>query len=124
MDTELAGAPDELHVGSVATVLEPGASDVARLLEASRAAATITFDLNIRPALIYDAVAARSRAEQFVRLADVAKVSDEDLFWVHPDRDLAETAAFRLAAGPAVLVVTQGEEGAFALTSQDGCVRA
>ncbi|WP_256041456.1 carbohydrate kinase [Cryobacterium sp. SO1] len=118
VDVSLAGAADVLHVGSVATVLEPGASDVARLVEARRATATITFDPNIRPALIEDAEAARSRVEQLVRLADVVKVSDEDLLWLHPDRDLAETAASWLAAGPAVVVVTQGGEGAFAVTAQ------
>ncbi|TFD93548.1 carbohydrate kinase [Cryobacterium lactosi] len=118
VDVSLAGAADVLHVGSVATVIEPGASDVARLVEARRATATITFDPNIRPALIDDAAAARARVEQLVGLADVVKVSDEDLLWLHPDRDLAETAASWLAAGPAVVVVTQGGEGAFALTAQ------
>lgn len=118
VDGELAGGADVLHVGSIATVLEPGASDVARLVEARRATATITFDPNIRPALIDDAMAARSRVEQLVRLADVVKVSDEDLLWLHPNRDLAEAAALWLAVGPAVVVVTQGGEGALALTAQ------
>ncbi|TFC07138.1 MULTISPECIES: hypothetical protein [Cryobacterium] len=62
METELADAADELHLGSVATALEPGASNAARLPETSRAVATITFDLSIRPALIHDSVAAQSRA--------------------------------------------------------------
>ncbi|WP_244285886.1 carbohydrate kinase family protein [Cryobacterium zongtaii] len=118
VDVALAGPADVLHIGSIATVLEPGASDVARLVEARRATATITFDPNIRPALIDDAAAARSRLEQLVRLADVVKVSDEDLLWLHPDGELADTAASWLAAGPAVVVVTQGGEGAFALTAQ------
>ena len=117
VDTDLADVADVLHVGSIATVLEPGASDVAWLVGDRRATATITFDPNIRPALIDDAAAARSRVEQLMRLADVVKVSDEDLRWLHPDRSLTDAAAAWLAAGPAVVVVTLGGEGAFALTA-------
>ena len=117
VDTELAGAADVVHVGSIATVLEPGATAVVGLVEARRATATITFDPNIRPALIDDAVAARSRVEQLVRLADVVKVSDEDLRWLWPDRSVADAAVGWLAAGPAVVVVTLGGEGAYALTA-------
>ena len=117
VDVSLAGPADVLHVGSVATVLEPGAADVARLVEARRGTATITFDPNIRPALVDDAAAARSRVEQLVRLADVVKVSDEDLRWLQPDQSLADAAAAWLAAGPSVVVVTLGGEGAFALTA-------
>ena len=116
VDVSLAGAADVVHVGSVATVLEPGAADVARLVGARRDTATITFDPNIRPALVDDAAAARSRVEQLVRLADVVKVSDEDLHWVRPDLSLADAAAAWLAAGPSVVVVTLGGSGAFALT--------
>jgi len=117
VDTQLAGPADVLHVGSIATVIEPGASAVLRLVEERRDNATITFDPNIRPALIDDAGAARARVEQLVRLADVVKVSDEDLRWVRPDQSLSEAAADWLALGPAAVVVTLGGEGAFALTA-------
>ena len=117
VDTQLAGPADVLHVGSIATVIEPGASAVLRLVEERRQNATITFDPNIRPALIDDAGAARARVEQLVGLADVVKVSDEDLRWVRPDQSLSEAAADWLALGPAAVVVTLGGEGAFALTA-------
>jgi fructokinase len=117
VDVTLAGAADVLHVGSIATVIEPGASAVLRLVEERRQNATITFDPNIRPALIDDAGAARARVEQLVRLADVVKVSDEDLRWLQPGQSLADAAAAWLANGPAVVVVTLGSEGAFALTA-------
>ncbi|WP_308287619.1 carbohydrate kinase family protein [Cryobacterium sp. 1639] len=117
VDASLAGPADVLHVGSIATVIEPGASEVASLVQERRATATITLDPNIRPALIESAGAARSRLEQLVRLADVVKVSDEDLLWLRPDQSLADAAAYWLAAGPAVVVVTLGGQGAFALTA-------
>ena len=64
-----------------------------------------------------DPAAACLRVEQLVRLADVVKVSDEDLRWLRPGLSLADAAAAWLATGPAVVVVTLGGEGAFALTA-------
>jgi fructokinase len=116
VDAGLAGPADVVHVGSIATVIDPGATEVARLVADRRASATISFDPNVRPALINDAADARARVEQLVALADVVKVSDEDLHWLHPDRSLEEAAAAWLAAGPALVVVTLGGKGAFALT--------
>jgi fructokinase len=116
VDTGLAGPADVVHVGSIATVIDPGATEVARLVAECRGSATITFDPNVRPALIDDAADARARVEQLVALADVVKVSDEDLHWLHPDRSLDEAAAAWMAAGLALVVVTLGGKGAFALT--------
>jgi fructokinase len=116
VDTGLAGPADVVHVGSIATVIDPGATEVARLVAERRTSATISFDPNVRPALINDAADARARVERLVALADVVKVSDEDLHWLHPDRSLEESAAAWLAAGPALVVVTLGGKGAFALT--------
>jgi fructokinase len=116
VDTGLAGPADVVHVGSIATVIDPGATEVARLVADRRTSATISFDPNVRPALINDAADARARVERLVALADVVKVSDEDLHWLHPDRSLEESAAAWLAAGPALVVVTLGGKGAFALT--------
>lgn len=117
VDARLAAPADVVHVGSIATVIEPGATEVARLVAERRETATISFDPNIRPALIDDAAAARARVEQLVGLADVVKVSAEDLHWLHPERSLEEGAAAWLAAGPALVVVTLGGAGAFALTA-------
>ena len=117
VDTALAEAAEVLHVGSVATVLEPGATAVAALVADRRGAATISFDPNVRPALIDDVTAARARVEQLVALADVVKVSDEDLRWLFPDQSVEVAAAAWLAAGPAVVVVTLGGDGALALTA-------
>lgn len=117
VDVTLADAADVLHIGSIATVLEPGAAEVAGLVEQRRATATITFDPNIRPALIEDAAAARAHVDRLVRLADVVKVSDEDLLWLRPEQSAADAAADWLASGAAVVVVTLGGEGAFALTA-------
>ena len=48
-------------------------------------------------------------------LADVVKVSDEDLEWLHPDSSPVETATRWAGAGPGLVVVTRGGEGAVAV---------
>ncbi|HEX5858581.1 MAG TPA: carbohydrate kinase [Microbacterium sp.] len=108
---------DVLHVGSVAALLEPGAGDVSRLVDELRGRATVTYDPNIRPSLLPDAGAARVLVDALVRRADVVKASDEDLRWLHPDDEPEEVAARWQRSGPAVVVVTLGAEGAYAVTA-------
>lgn len=109
-------APIAVHTGSIAAVLEPGAADVARILAAHRASATITYDPNLRPSLMPPPDRTRAVVEQVVAMADVVKVSDEDLAWLAPGdpMGLARTWA---TAGPALVVVTRGGEGAVAWTA-------
>ncbi|MCB7136545.1 carbohydrate kinase family protein [Cellulosimicrobium marinum] len=108
-----------VHTGSIAAVLEPGASAVRRLVAEARSTATVTYDPNARPALMGDPVAARARIEELVALADVVKVSDEDLAWLVPGTDPLDVARAWRALGPAVVVVTFGGEGAVAVTAND-----
>lgn len=103
---------DAVHVGSIASVLAPGADAVRELVRRTRRHALVSFDPNARPAITPDAGAARARVEELVALADVVKVSDEDLGWYFPGTDPAEAAAAWSGLGPAVVVVTRGATGA------------
>ncbi len=105
-----------LHTGSIAAVLEPGASAVRDLVKAARPTTTITYDPNARPALMGDPALAKPRIEELVSLADVVKVSDEDIAWLVPGSDPVAVARHWLALGPAVVIVTFGGEGAVAVT--------
>ncbi|GAA4687695.1 carbohydrate kinase family protein [Phytohabitans rumicis] len=113
-----AGAPDLariscLHTGSLATAVAPGDAAVLALIEAARGAgALVSYDPNIRPALVGDRATALARVEEIVRAADVVKVSDEDLRWLYPG-ELDVAVATRWAGyGPRVVVVTRGGQGA------------
>jgi fructokinase len=108
-----------LHTGSLATVLEPGRSDVQKLLEHEhqRRRVTISYDPNVRPALLGSPEEARPGIEHLVALSDVVKVSDEDLEWLYPDREDEDVARGWLAMGPALVVVTRGGKGVFAGTN-------
>ena len=108
-----------LHTGSLASWIPPGANAIEALLrrEHHRGAVTICFDPNVRPALMGDYRAARARVERLVGLADLVKVSDEDLAWAHPDHDPLQVARAWSRLGPRLVVVTRGGRGATAITA-------
>jgi fructokinase len=110
-------APLVLHTGSIAAFLEPGCKDVAALIETHSSVATITFDPNVRPPLIDDPDEGRARIDAFIARADVVKASDEDMRWLEPSAAPEELAARWLAMGPALVAVTLGASGAFAVSA-------
>jgi fructokinase len=109
-----------LHTGSLATVLPPGKANVVDLLEREheRGRVTISYDPNVRPALLGDAEDARPDIERLVALSDVVKVSEEDLQWLYPDRSDEDVAQGWLALGPALIVVTRGGAGVYAVSAR------
>ncbi|MEV4557056.1 carbohydrate kinase [Kitasatospora sp. NPDC049285] len=112
-----------VHLGSLASVQEPGAAVARRLLrEARTGGATVSYDPNVRPALFGDHRSGVAAVEHCVGLSDLVKASDEDLAWLYPGVPVRDSAARWLTLGPAVVIVTQGGEGAFALTA-DGETR-
>lgn len=108
-------APLHVHTGSIAAVVEPGAATVLAAVESLRARATVSYDPNVRPELMGEHAPAVARVERCVALSDVVKASDEDLRWLHPDEEAERVAERWLAAGPALVLVTRGGAGAFAL---------
>jgi fructokinase len=119
LDWELLEVPHEecdvLHVGSIATVLAPGADAVLDTVRRHRETALVSFDPNARPAITPDRTGPVARVEEFVGLSHVVKVSDEDLLWLHPGVDPVQTATRWATRGPGLVVVTRGGEGAVAV---------
>ncbi|MEV6582709.1 PfkB family carbohydrate kinase [Streptomyces sp. NPDC051582] len=119
-------APAHVHTGSIATALAPGADRVLAAVRAARAGATVSYDPNIRPALLAGADRERPRAERFVALSDVVKASEEDLGRLCPGRSPEETvrrwvAGSGAGGGPALVVVTMGGAGARAFWPGGRC---
>ncbi|MFE1268080.1 carbohydrate kinase [Streptomyces sp. NPDC058758] len=107
-----------VHIGSIAAVTEPGAAAVLALTGRLRPAATVSYDPNVRPALMGEHGPAVGRVERCAALADVVKASDEDLAWLYPGEPVEAVAARWLALGPAVVLVTRGGDGALAVTRE------
>jgi fructokinase len=108
-----------LHTGSLATVLAPGRRNVEDIMEREhqRGRVTISYDPNVRPALLGTPERARPDIENLVALSDVVKVSDEDLHWLYPDRPDEDVAREWLGRGPVLVVVTRGGHGVYAVTA-------
>jgi fructokinase len=120
IEWQLAGTaevspPLVAHAGSIATVLEPGCRATAALLDVYHPSATITFDPNVRPALIEDADIVRGRIDRLIERSDVVKASDEDMRWIDPNREPEQIARTWLGLGPSIVAVTMGDRGAFAV---------
>jgi fructokinase len=117
---ELTVEPDVrcMHTGSIAAVLKPGGGQVLALIKSARNQATVTYDPNLRPALMGTAEETRPVVEDLLDVADVVKVSDEDLAWLFPGTDPREVARAWVARSLALVVVTLGGEGAYAVTSR------
>jgi fructokinase len=108
-----------LHTGSLATVLTPGRADVEDLMEREhqRGRVTVSYDPNVRPALLGTPEEARPDIERLVAISDVVKVSDEDLQWLYPDRPDEDVARDWLGLGPALVIITRGGKGVYAVTA-------
>jgi len=106
-----------MHSSTIGAALAPGGAAVLDILAAARERSTVTYDPNIRPALLGAAAQARPLVERLVGLADVIKASDEDLDWLEPGVTAGDVAARWAAAGPALVVVTRGGAGVLAVTA-------
>ena len=124
---ELATLPagtQAVHTGSLVTALSPGADAVVEWwgLLADRADVVLSFDPNVRSALGGARDAAVRRVERLVALSHVVKASDEDLAWLYPERDPAESLGRWARLGPALAVLTRGADGCRAVTATGGAV--
>jgi len=117
LPTALPAEVVAIHAGSLALCVEPAATVLTDLLRTEHASGqvTISLDPNLRPAFEADRDSALRRIERQVALADVVKVSSEDLGWLLPDESPEHIARRWRELGPAVVVVTSGAAGAAAV---------
>ena len=102
-----------LFFGGISLACEPCADTYATLAEREAANSVIMLDPNIRPGFIRDQNRYRDRLNRLIGLADIIKVSDQDLDWIYPGPDSTAAKAHRLcAAGSSIVFVTRGKDGA------------
>lgn len=100
-----------LFLGGISLACEPGAEAYAGLAEHSKGR-VIMVDPNIRPDFIENEARYRDRLGRLFAVADVIKVSDEDLTWLAPE---AASTAGQVAGlrqqGARLVLVTHGGDG-------------
>lgn len=101
--------------GGISLMVEPCAEAYETLATRARAAGKLVMlDPNIRPGFIHDPARYRARLARLLALADIVKLSDEDLAWV-TGKTGPDAAADILAQGPKLVLMTEGAAGAVAL---------
>ena len=100
-----------LHIGTLATVIEPGASVLFEWVKSVAQVAPIVFDPNIRPAVLGDRDDYVKKVEKWVSISSAVKVSDEDLDWLYPGKVVGEIVNKWLEVGVELVVVTLGDKG-------------
>jgi fructokinase len=103
--------PSLLYIGTLATVIEPGASVLFSWTQSVAKVAPVVFDPNIRSAVISDRDKYVMQVERWVSISSSVKVSDEDIRWLYPSLEIDQVVNNWLAKGPSLIVVTYGDKG-------------
>ena len=103
--------PSLMHIGTLATVIEPGATELFEWAQSVAKVAPIVFDPNIRPAVISDRKQYVMQVERWVSISSAIKVSDEDIRWLYPSLEIEQVVNNWLTKGPSLIVVTYGDKG-------------
>ncbi|MDX3115193.1 MULTISPECIES: carbohydrate kinase [Streptomyces] len=106
-----------VHTGSLALIREPGGAVVEDFLAAASPRATVSIDPNVRPLLVRPETY-RARLARWCALADILRLSADDLELLLPGVAPEQACDLWHAAGARLVVITLGSDGA--LASLDG----
>ena len=109
--------PSVLHIGTLVTIIEPGASILFDWAVKVGEFAPIVFDPNIRPSVMADRAKYAVAVEKWVSISSVVKVSDDDITWLYPTEPLDAGAHRWIEAGVSAVVITRGEKGLIGFTA-------
>jgi fructokinase len=109
--------PSVLHIGTLVTIIEPGASVLFDWAVKVGEFAPIVFDPNIRPSVMADRAKYAAAVEKWVSISSVVKVSDDDIAWLYPDQSLDAVAHRWIEAGVSAVVITRGAKGLIGFTA-------
>jgi len=108
-----------LFFGGISLVVDPCGATYEALARRESAQRVIMIDPNIRPSFITDEPAYRARIDRMLAVADIVKLSDDDLRWLAGAGDLAALARGLLDKGPSLVCITEGARGATGYTRSD-----
>ncbi len=108
--------PSVLYVGTLATIIEPGASTLFDWAVKCAEFAPIVFDPNVRQSVLNDREEYCSAVEKWVGISSVVKLSEDDISWLYPDESMDEVAKRWIVGGTSLVVVTRGAHGIIGFT--------
>ena len=113
--------PQVLYIGTLATLVQPGADVLFDWALQCAEFAPVVFDPNIRPQVLSDREKYVALVEKWVGISSVVKLSDDDFEWLYPGKSPESIAEQWLQGGVALVVMTHGVDGLVGYTS-DGVV--
>jgi fructokinase len=105
---------DIFHVGGLALIDGDDADAWKMQFQLCKNSGILTsLDPNVRPALVSDRYQYMARLSALMKIADIVKLSDEDLEWLYPDRPLEQALRdCRADCNAALFILTLGAKGA------------
>jgi len=109
--------PNVLHIGTLVTVIQPGAAVLYDWAIRVAEFAPIVYDPNIRPSVMGNRARYLESVEKWAAISAVIKVSDDDMEWLYPGVNYTDVAQRWITAGTHLVVVTRGSEGLIGFTA-------
>ena len=109
--------PEVLQIGTLVTIIEPGASVLYDWAVKVGEFAPIVFDPNIRPSVMPDLIKYRDEVEKWIKISSVVKFSEDDIEALYPNEDPIEIAKVCLEKGVQLVVITRGANGLAGVTT-------
>jgi fructokinase len=109
---------EALHFGSISLIPEPCGGTYEALLKRESKKRVISIDPNIRATLIKDKRKHLARLARLMALADIVKISDEDVIWMTGKTDYAKIAKAWLKKGAKIVAITRGGDGVELFTAR------
>jgi fructokinase len=113
--------PGVLQIGTLVTIIEPGATVLYDWAVKVGEFAPIVFDPNIRPSVMPDLIKYRVEVEKWLKISSVVKFSEDDIAALYPNEDPIGIAKACLEKGVQLVVITRGANGLVGVTA-DGVV--
>jgi fructokinase len=106
-------APVAVHAGTLALALQPSGAVIESLLARVRGRITTSVDPNLRTLLV-PVETYRAVIDRWAGLADILRLSEDDLEQLWPGRSPQDAAAHLHGLGVPLVVISLGADGAFA----------
>jgi fructokinase len=111
--------PSVLQIGTLATIVQPGADVLIEWAKRVSKVAPVVFDPNIRSSVLPDRPKYQEMIAKWAALSAVIKVSEDDLSWLYPEQDQITIAEKWIAGGTDLVIITKGSYGIIGVTKDD-----
>jgi len=111
--------PAVLQIGTLATIVQPGADVLIEWAKKVSKVAPVVFDPNIRSSVLPDRPKYQEMIAKWAAISAVIKVSEDDLSWLYPEQDQITIAEKWIAGGTDLVIITKGSYGIIGVTKDD-----